>query len=171
MSRDAPGGPKKRAGRTSEIHQQAWKETLRDVEAIATDLRAEGFDVLTLQAGDTAAETPDVGTDRFGLSYVVPGNQADQFTDAFAAIDSPQYQVYRQEIGGNVFIVTQISDTDAEQAILIAGVYRKQYEAALVRAASDADEMFTHVQRLDGTHLGSFKHEDWNMFFPNHTEE
>lgn len=170
MNRDGPDGPTKRAGRTSEIHQNAWQETLQDMEAIAADLREDRLDVLTVQAGDTAPETPDVGGDRFGLSYVVPGNQADQFSAAFAEIETPQCRVYRQEVGGNVFLVTQITDADADHAILIAGVYQKQHEDALVRAASEADEMYTHVQQLDGTHLGSFKHEDWTMFFPDAAE-
>lgn len=167
----SPDGPRKRAGSTSEIHKNAWQETLRDMEALADEHREDGLDVLTIQAGDTAAETPDVGADRFGLSYVIPGNQADDFSAAFEDIEAPQYQVYRQEIGGNVFIVTEIIDADASQAVLVAGVYEKQHEPPLVEAAQAADEMYTHVQRLDGTHLGSFEHEDWTMFFPDAAEE
>lgn len=166
MTQGGPDGPRKHAPRTTEIHQTAWEHTLEDMEALASELREEGLDVLTLQAGDTAPEVADAGGERFGLSYVIPGNRAEGFREAFSAIGTPRYRVFRTEVGGNVFIVTQISDQEAGQAILVAGVYQKQFERELVQAASEAGVMYTHVQTLDGTHLGTFEHEDWTLFFP-----
>jgi len=65
-----------------------------------------------------------------------------------------------------VFVVTVFLDPDSETAILIAGTYERHLSAELAQAASEADEMYTHVQTLDGTQLGSFRHDDPEKFFP-----
>lgn len=152
----------------ADVHKNAWKQTLEDMTAIGEELESEGWETVTIAAGHTAPEHPDVGnTDRFGLSYVVPGNKAEAFTDAFEAGTFPQYKVYRQEVSGRVFMVTQLMDPDTKTAILIAGSFEIRHAPALVKTAIREEEMYTHVQKLDKTHLGSFRHDDYQRFFPN----
>ncbi|MFC7081917.1 DUF7529 family protein [Halorussus caseinilyticus] len=41
-----------------------------------------------------------------------------------------------------------------------------RHAPGLVKTALEEDEMYTHVQKLDKTHLGSFRHDDVEKFFP-----
>ncbi|USZ66790.1 hypothetical protein NGM10_08595 [Halorussus salilacus] len=153
---------------SASVHKNAWQRTLDDMKAMADDLADEGWDVVTIGAGHTAPTNPDVGdSDRFGLVYVVPGNEAEEFERAFERGEFPKYRVFRNEMQGRVFIVTQLLDPESEQAILIAGNFEVRHAAGLVKNAIKEDEMYTHVQKLDKTHLGSFRHEDVEKFFPN----
>jgi hypothetical protein len=148
--------------------KQAWEATLEDMQAMAEDLEAEGWDTVATAAGHTAPESPEAGDyDRFGLTYVVPDDFAEEFTDAFAVGDFPQFEVYRAEQDGRVFLVTVLMDPDAKQAILLAGTYEIRHALGCVKAAEEAGEMYTHVVTLDQTHLGSFRHDNHEKFFPD----
>lgn len=150
------------------VHSAAWEATIEDARATAEDLEANGWAVVTLVAGDTAPESPTAGdTDRFGLSYVVPDNEAGPFRKAFDAGEFPRYEVYRAERAGRVFLLTVLLDPGSEAAILLAGTYERRTADECIRAAVEADEMYTHVQLLDGTHLGTFRHENYEKFFPD----
>ncbi|WP_132059226.1 DUF7529 family protein [Halorussus amylolyticus] len=153
---------------SADVHKNAWQRTIEDMQTMADDLEAEGWDVLPIGAGHTAPTNPDAGeTDRFGLVHVVPGNKAEAFADAVETGKFPKYQVFRNEMQGRVFLVTQLLDPDTEQAILIAGNFEVRHAAGLVKNALEEDVMYTHVQKLDKTHLGSFRHDDVEKFFPN----
>ncbi len=52
-------------------------------------------------------------------------------------------------------------------AILLAGTVDTTAADPLVEAAAERGELRTHVQLLDGTHLGSFEHDDPSLFFPS----
>jgi hypothetical protein len=148
--------------------KQAWEATLEDMEAMADDLEAEGWETVAIPAGHTAPENPDSGDhDRFGLTHVIPDNFAEAFTDAFSVGDFPQFEVYRAEQEGRVFLVTVLMDPDAKQAILLAGTYEIRHALGCVKAAEEAGEMYTHVVKLDETHLGSFRHDGYEKFFPD----
>lgn len=147
--------------------KDAWAATLSDMSATADQLREEGWSVTTVAAGDTAPENPETGRDRFGLVHVVPDNAAAEFEEAFAAGEFPLYEVYRAQVDGKVYLLTQLLDPESETAILIAGVYALRHALGCVRASEEAGETYTHVQLLDGTHLGSFRHDDPDKFFPD----
>ena len=147
--------------------KDAWSATIDDMEALATEYEAEGWHVVTITAGHTAPEPPDSGVEgRFGLVYLVADNHADAFEEAFSAGEFPRYDVYRNTSSGEVFVVTVLLDPDSETAILLAGGYTRYHAQPLVNTAARAGEMYSHVQTLDGTHLGSFKHDDPEKFFP-----
>jgi hypothetical protein len=58
-------------------------------------------------------------------------------------------------------------DQATKQAILLAGNYELIHANPLIATAMKQGEMYTHVQLLDSTHLGSFRHEQWKPFFPD----
>lgn len=150
----------------AERNKDAWGRTLDDMTAMATARERDGWQTVTIAAGHTGPEPPDTGdTDRFGLVYVVPGNLAEPFREAFAAGQFPLYEVYRGSTETRVFLVTELLDPDTETAIYVAGNYRRQDGRALLRAAIREGKMYTHLQKLDTTHLGSFEHEDYEKFF------
>lgn len=157
-----------RIAASAEATKGAWQATIDDAEAMADELEAEGWETLLIPAGDTAPESPEIGdTDRFGLTHVIPDNKADDFEAAFEAGKFPKYEVYRAETAGRAFVVTVLLDPDSQTAILIMGSFELREAAGCVTAAKENDKMYTHVQTLDGTHLGSFRHDDYEKFFPD----
>ncbi|EFW93684.1 hypothetical protein ZOD2009_01035 [Haladaptatus paucihalophilus DX253] len=164
---DEEGNYAERIAANADAEKDAWGMTLEDMNAMADDLESEGWDVVTVPASHTAPENPDAGdTDRFGFVYVIPDNYAEDFSEAVEAGTFPKYQVFRKEVGSRVFQLTQFLDPDTETAILIAGSYEMMHAPPLVKTAMEEDEMFSHVQTLDGTVHGSFRHDDYTKFFP-----
>lgn len=151
----------------AERNKEAWGRTLEEMEALAAEREADGWDVVTVAAGHTAPESRDAGdTDRYGLVYVAPGNRARPFYEAYDRGDYPRYEVYRGETETRIFLVTELIDPDVETAILLAGNFRRLDARGLIRTVRETERMYTHVQKLDGTHLGSFEHADHEKFFP-----
>lgn len=149
-------------------HRNAWQRTLADLTRREAELDDDGYDVVAIAAGHVAPVHPDAGeTDRFGLVHVIPGNDAEAFREAFDAGDYPEFQVYRTEVTGRVFLVTELRDPESRRAILLAGNYELRKAAPLVTAAKEVGETYTHVQTLDETYLGSFRHEAYEKFFPH----
>ncbi|QDX40219.1 hypothetical protein [Salarchaeum sp. JOR-1] len=152
--------------------KDAWAQTLADMDALAEELEADGWRTVTLRAGDTATKGLDSNDDpedddvRYGIVHVVPDNDAAAFADAFRDDGFPVYDVYRAEVDGRVFFVTELRDPETETAIFIAGNFLRHYAQPLVEAAVEHGRLYTHVQRLDGTHLGSFEHDGYEKFFP-----
>jgi hypothetical protein len=151
-----------------EARKDAWSRTLADMNAMAEELEDQGWETVTVGAGDTAPEHPDVGEEgRWGLVYVVPGNHAAEFVEVFEEGAFPEYNVYRTVAGNQVFLVTELRDADSRTAIFVAGAYERSRARPLIDTAKSAGKMYTHLQKLDGTHLGSFEHEGYEKFFPD----
>lgn len=165
------------SGRTGDEHEErsvhvaalktAWQRTLEDMEAMAAAREDEGWDVVSIMAGDTAPTNPDVGDDRFGLVFVIPNDRAGAFEAAFDRGSFPTYEVYRNTVEGNVFLVVEYRDPAEELSIFVAGQYELRHAGGMARAAKREDEMYTYVQTLDGTVLGSFRHEAYGNFVPD----
>lgn len=152
----------------ADTHRDAWGRTLDDMEALAEQREAEGWSVVSVAAGHTAPTHPDVREDdRWGFVHVIPGNFADEFAEAFEAGEFPEYQVFQKEVSGRMFVVTEFRDPEAEVSILVAGSYEMRHAPALVKKAQREDEMYSYVQKLDGTVLGTFRHDEYDRFFPD----
>ncbi len=159
---DPDGSP-----REPDVYRNAWQHTLDDMEAMADELEADGWEVVTIPAGDTAPEHPDVGdSDRFGLVHVVPGNKADDLAELVDGREFPTYDVYRATFQRRVFLVTALFDEDAKCAIMIAGTYERKHARQLIETAREEGVMYTHVQRIDKTPVARFEHTDVEKFFP-----
>ncbi|QSG08851.1 DUF7529 family protein [Halapricum desulfuricans] len=152
----------------SDEAQSGWEQTVEDMRRMAADRADTGYETVTIAAGDTTPKPPSSGdTDEWGLSYVVPSNFADDFLDAYEQATFEETGVYQAESMGFAFVVTECLDHDANIALFIAGTYQLQFAAPLVRTAMDRDQMYTHVQKIDGTHLGTIEHDDPSAFFPD----
>lgn len=148
-------------------HKDAWKNTLEDAERIADERRESGWDTLLIPTGHTGPESVSHGdTDRFGFVQVIPGNKVTPFEDFFERGEFPKYDVYLAEVSGRVFMVTELLDPTEELCLLIAGSYRLNEAEGLIQSANREDTIYTHVRKLDATHLGSFEHREWEKFFP-----
>lgn len=167
----APPDDLEQLARQSEGSGEAWKKTVQDMEVMANERRDDGYKTLTIPAGHTAPEPPQSGdSNRFGLSHVIPDGQTERFQDLYEAGRYSETGVFQAGVDGNVFIVTEFRDPDARLAIFIAGNYQMRHAPELVRTATKRDEMYTHVKRLDGTHLATFEHDDVSAFFPEPEE-
>ncbi|MFB6186355.1 MAG: hypothetical protein ABEI86_05740 [Halobacteriaceae archaeon] len=149
-------------------NKNAWQQTLEEMKMMAAEKEDEGWQTVVIGAGDTAPESPSVGeTDRFGLVHVIPDNKAEPFREAFEQGDFPRYDVYRGTTESRTFLLTELMDPDSKTAIYIAGNFRRRDARGLIATVRKEGEMYTHVQKLDKTHLGSFKHDGYEKFFPN----
>lgn len=160
-----------RMARISQEARNGWGRMTEDMRAMAADREEAGYETLSVPAGDTTPKPPGSGdTDEWGLSYIIPGNKADDFLELYERADFDETGVYQASMSGISFIVTECLDHDEEIALFVAGSYRLQFAAPLVRTALERDRMFTHIKKLDGTHLGTIEHDDPDAFFPNPEE-
>lgn len=147
---------------------EGWVALLDEMDAMAADLDAEGWETLSIPAGDAAAVEPDEGhTDRHGYAYVVPGDDADRFEELFEPEGFPKTEIYRATTPDHLFLLTVFLDPAAEVAILLAGVLERGSLDACRESARETGAMYSHLFRVDGTHLGSFEHDDTGPFFPD----
>lgn len=152
-----------------EEEDSAWTRTVAALRRQEAALEDDGWEVAGVLAGHVAPEPPDAGgTDRFGLVYVVPGDDAEAFEAAFEAGTFAEYEVFRRQVGHRLFLLVKLTAPEERVAILLAGSVDTTQADGLLEAAADREELYTHVQLLDGTHLGSFHHGDPSLFFPSY---
>jgi hypothetical protein len=153
---------------TADEARSNWERTLHDMELMAEDREASGYETLTLPAADTTPKSPDTGdTDEWGLAYIVGSNQLDELEAFDAGLEFDGIAVYQAESAGHKFIVTECTDTAAERVLFVAGTYQLRHAGPLVRTAVDREEMHTHIKHLDGTTVRTVHHPQVEPFFPD----
>jgi len=172
MTRTGPNQPDpgeaERMAANREQSASGWEQTLEDMRGMAADREDSGYETLTVQTGNTAPTGPEQGEDdRWGLFYVVPGNVAEELATFLDRAAFDETGVYQASIGRDTFLVTEVIDHDAEMILFVAGVYRRGTAGPLVEAAMEQDRMYSHLRKVNGTHLGTIEHEDPEAFFPN----
>lgn len=152
----------------SDPHKSAWSATLHDLDAIVEEYEEQGWSTVRIAAQDVACEARDTNKreGRYGLSFVIPDNYAEPFQDAFEAGAFPEYEVYRGEANGRIFLIVEYRDPDSETAIVVAGNFWRRDANMMLEDAAEEGKMYTHYHLLDRTHLGSFEHEGIEKFFP-----
>lgn len=141
--------------------KEGWKQTNEEMHLLADERRADGFDVVTVTTVHTDTVTPDMGddTERFGFVHVVPDNHADAVVDALDDLDVTRYEAYRSTVDNNAFLVVELLDESASRALLFASYYDPTEATAMIDAARERGVLYTHLKRIDGTHLGTIRHE------------
>jgi hypothetical protein len=166
----------------------SWNATLDELDAMAEELAAEGWETTAVAADGVAPEAADTEpTGRFGLTYTFVDNVADEVADAIAraagvSVEGLQgldgdgtldrdafdrYEVFQREADGHVYHVVAFFDDETGTALLVAGAYQQLYARALRETVVERVETYTHFTRLDETPIASFHHEEWEPFFPN----
>lgn len=151
----------------ADLHRDAWEQTIADARELAAEREDEGWETVLIPAENTATEPPGVGeTDRYGLVHVIPDNYAEDFQSFFDRGNYSAFDVYRAEVSGRVFLVTELLAPDEELAIIIFANYVLRDAQELIKTVLDSETMYTHVRAYAGEHLGSFEHEEYEKFFP-----
>lgn len=151
---------------TDAQRESGWTRLLEEMERLAA---AEGRETLTIPAGDAGAVGPESGlADRHGYAYVIPGEEADRFVELFDRGQFPETELYRRVTPSALYLLTVFNDPAADTAIFLAGVLDRTADglAGCREAAETTGQMYSHLFRADGTHLGSFTHADPAPFFP-----
>lgn len=158
--------------REGAVNLDAWRRTVTEMQSIASSLEVAGWETTTVRAGDTAPEPPELGdTGRFGLVFTVPGTEEQAIERVIADAEVEEYSVYRRVFDSTAFVVVELVAPDARRALLIAGAVDTDDAAELESAAIERGEMHTHIRLLDGTDLGSVRHDEPGPFFGSATED
>lgn len=143
-----------------------WERTVGEMREIARQYREDGWEVVAVRAGDTAPESPEVGeSERFGFVHTVPNAVASDVRSVLDG-DVDGSAIHRRSLGSTLFFVTEITDATTRRALLLAGAVDTGVAEELETAARERGELYTHVQLLDWTHLGTVRHDDPSAFFP-----
>lgn len=147
--------------------REAWEDTLSEMEALAEEYAAEGWETTTMPAGHTAPESQQGGdTDRWGIVFTIPGNYAEDVEETVADREFPEYDVYRNEAAQRVFLVVVYMDPESDQALLVAGNYAMPRARTLSERAADEGTVYSYLRKLDDTRLAVFRHDEPEKFFP-----
>ena len=145
-----------------------WGETLQEANEMGERLRADGWEVVTVRAGHVAPFPPDRGdADRSGLVFVAPDDVADGLRAAVDGADLTDYEVFRRQVGSDLFVLVRLTDADARVAVLLVGAVDLATAGPLREAARERGVLYSHVRLLDGTHLAIFRHDDPTAVFPS----
>lgn len=153
-----------------DVHKSAWKKTLQELEAQVERLEDDGWQTVAFPAGHTGPEVPtdgDESNNRFGLTHIIPGNKVDELLRLREQGSFEDYQVFKNTVHGQEFVLTAILDHPTKSVVLIAGNYQQQRAEPLKEIAMDEGVMYTHIRKLDGTYIATFEHEDPTHFFPD----
>ncbi|MXV60558.1 hypothetical protein GS429_00430 [Natronorubrum sp. JWXQ-INN-674] len=151
-------------------NQTPWEATLEDMRSIAADLEEDGWETLSIAAGDTAPVSPDAGPDdRFGLVHVVQGDDADRLEEILETASITESESYLAVVSGTEYTVTVVSDPESRVAVLLTGAFEYQQARPCFDAAARRGVIYSHVQRLDGTRVAVFEHDDPELFEPSET--
>lgn len=147
--------------------KEAWGNTLSEMDALAEEYAADGWETTTVPAGHTAPESRRGGdTDRWGFVFTVPGNYADAVEETVGDREFPEYDVYRNEVAQRVFLVVVYLDPETDTALLVAGNYQESFAGRLRELTVEEEHVYSYIQTLDNTHLAVFRHGDPGKFFP-----
>lgn len=158
--------PAERRTSGAAVRREAWQQTVDEAQAMVEARREDGQRAIFVPAGDTAAVAPSDGDDdRFGLVFVIPGNKAEPTAELVADFDLAQYDVYRRIVDDHVFVVVEYFDPD-EASVFVAGMFDAGDAHPMVSAAREAGVVNTYLQKLDGTPVATFEHDDLSKFVP-----
>jgi L-rhamnose mutarotase len=155
--------------RDADVLKNAWSETLDEMNAMGDDYEQQGWNAICVPAGDTAPRPPEIDDkEYYGIVHVIPDNFADEIEAVLPEGEFAEYDVFRREIDGRVFFVTEFRDTATETVILVAGQYMLMDAAALIDQVREDGYVETYLKRLNEEIVGKFEHEDPEKFFPHY---
>jgi hypothetical protein len=145
-----------------------WEGVVEDMEATAAEYREEGWETLELHPGDVTA-LPAVEERRegqFGLDVLVPGDEYEAVSELVADVEFDEYEVFRAQQGGVVFLVLVTKATAAKQVVLTPLYYGVEDAQLMLERARTEDVLYTHVRPLSGDEHVTLTQQDPELLFP-----
>lgn len=143
----------------------AWGRTLSEAEQRAAALVEDDWDATTVRAGHLAPVGPDVeGTDTVGLAFIVPSEEGEEF-ETLVTEGVTDYVVYAESAGGTRYLVIEVRNADAEDAVLLVGAFPEDAATGLAEHARAEGVLRAHVRALDETHYGTVEFDNPGIFF------
>lgn len=145
-----------------------WEGVVEDMEATAAEYREEGWETLELHPGDvTALPAVEERVDgRFGLDVLVPGDEYEALSELVAGATFDEYDVFRAQENGVVFLVVATKSTATNQVVLLPAYYGIEDGQLMLKRARDEGEMQTHVRPLSGDDRVTLKQAEPETLFP-----
>lgn len=159
-----------RLAANTEVHTNAWEETLDELWALEEEYEADGWEAIATVAGHTGPVAPVHGKEYWGLSYIVPDSDAERIREAVEAGEFPKYDVRRNMVRGRVFMVVSCLDPATETAILIGSNYELRRATELVNHTREVGHVNSIVRHLDGRVVAEIRHDEPEKFFPRYDE-
>jgi hypothetical protein len=156
-----------------------WDDTIADMEATAEEFREAGWETVELHPGAVtplpSGETEDGYVDeRVGLDVLVPGNEFEAVTEAVGGFEGEEgdaasyteYEAFRAQQDGVVFLVVAMKAPATETAVLIPLYYKIQDASETVRRVREQGEMRLFVRPLDDSERVVFSQQSPSALLP-----
>jgi hypothetical protein len=137
-----------------------------DLEALAEEYEADGWDTLQLHPGDVTAMVPTEDDNRFGIDVLVPDDEFDDLETLLEGdVSFDAYEAFRATADGLVLFVVAMEDREQEVAVLYPAYYDAKNAQGMLTAAENAGEMRTYVRTLTNDRI-EFTHDEPQNFGP-----
>ena len=147
------------------VHSAAWGRTLEEMQLLADERRADGWEVETIFAAHTDTVSRDMSDhDLFGLMHVIPNNHAEVFREMYDEDDFTDYLLYANEIQSFMYAVIELIDPRDQRSIFLATRYDMAKSRGMVESTIDEGVLYSHVKTIDGTILASIPYEEFEPF-------
>ncbi|MFC4358022.1 hypothetical protein ACFO0N_08690 [Halobium salinum] len=166
-----------------------WERVVDDMEATAAEYREDGWETLELHPGDVTpipgtrdqpptapgedaagGEAVDLPEDTFGLDALLPGDEFEAVSEAIESATFDEFEVFRADSGGVVFLVLAMLAPDADRAVLLPLYYATGDATAMARRAREAGEMRVVVRPLSDDEQVVFTQADPEPLLPEARE-
>lgn len=154
----------------TEVHTNAWEETLEELWALEEEYEADGWDVIATDVGHTGTVAPSHRKGYWGLSHIVPDSAAERIGEAVEAGDFPRYDVLRNTVQGRVFMVLTLLDPATETAILLGTNYELRRATELVLHTREVGYVNSVIRYLNGEVVAEIRHDEPEKFFPRYDD-
>lgn len=154
----------------TEVHANAWEQTLEELWALEEEYEADGWDVIATDVGHTGTVAPVHRKGYWGLSHIVPDSAAEAIGEAVEAGEFPTYDVRRNTVQGRVFMVLTLLDPETDSAILLGTNFELRRATELVAHTHDVGYVDSIIRYLNGEVVAEIRHDEPSKFFPRYEE-
>lgn len=159
-------------GHTLDGVMEFWEDVMADMEATAAEYREAGWETYELHPGDVAplpaGQTPEGGfaDERVGLDVLVPGNEFEAIEELVETAEFDEYEAYRAEQGGVVFLVVAMQAEADGVAVVFPLYYRIDEAREMLSRVVERGEMRTYVRPLSDEKRVVFSQQEPQSLLP-----
>ena len=140
-----------------------WDDLLDDVQAIAAEYKANGWETLVLHPGDIATITEGDA----GFRLIIPESELDELAEAVKGAEESfnEFELHRAPTDDLLLFIVVVKSSDYDYATLFPAYYEPDVDDEFVTAVREQGSVFTEITNLDQSRRYSFRHDDPSLFF------